>query len=221
MNVTAGTLLMKLAVGESPQEYPVTLSRVRADYPNTSFAAEPSEELINAMGYLVVESTPMPAGDVVTEGEPELVEGKYRQTWTVRDYTPEEEVEELALRKPILTAEIENLRIQTLEAGFLFDFGGEYGELNVQCRAQDRINLIASRIDADAYVAAGQGTQLLPFRTFENIIVQIPATELVAMTNAALSYIRAVYYAGWVLKDQVDAATTLEALPTIPETLTI
>lgn len=220
MKVTAGTLLLKLATETSPQEYPVSLAGVRADT-GASFAVEPEEELINHFGYVVVDPVAVPTGDVVTEGEPELVEGRYRQTWTTRAYTAEEEAAQLAAKKIELTQQVENLRITKLEAGFPYDFGAEHGTMIVQCRAEDRTNLIASRIDADSFVTAGQGDQLLPFRTFENVIVMMMAADLVTMTNAALAYIRQVYGATWMLKDAIDGATTLAGLPVVPETLTV
>jgi len=71
-------------------DYPLTLRQVRQAVPNVSLPKKPDEATLNALGYATIQPTELPTGDVVTEGKPELVEGVWRQTWSVRDFTQEE-----------------------------------------------------------------------------------------------------------------------------------
>lgn len=64
---------------------------VRALYPNTSLPSHLPEAMLEDHGYFEEHPTPIPEGDVVTEGQPEQREdGKWYQTWNVREFTPEE-----------------------------------------------------------------------------------------------------------------------------------
>lgn len=217
MKVTASTLLINVVTSE----YPVSLLKVRQDNPNISFAAEPEDSVLDDLGYSVVHRVDAPAGDVVTEGAPEYVDGAWRQTWVVREFTAEELAAQLQARKSDMTQQIDQLRDATLANGFRFVFSGEAGEQGVQVREQDKINIVASRIIADAFINMGQPETLMDFRTFENNTLRIPATEIVALSNAAFQRVTQVYAAAWVLKDQVAAATTLAELPVLPETLDV
>lgn len=68
-----------------------TLNQIRRAHPNISLPRNPSDETLAALGYARIQPTPRPAGDVVTQGQPEQdEEGVWRQTWAVRDFTTEE-----------------------------------------------------------------------------------------------------------------------------------
>jgi hypothetical protein len=71
-------------------DYPLTLRQIHQAVPNVSLPKEPDEATLSVLGFAAVQPTERPSGDVVTEGHPELVEGTWRQTWVVRDFTPEE-----------------------------------------------------------------------------------------------------------------------------------
>ena len=70
---------------------PVSSNAIRRAHPNTSLPRNPSDDTLAALGYARVHPTPRPDGDVVTEGQPDQGDdGKWYQTWEVRDFTPEE-----------------------------------------------------------------------------------------------------------------------------------
>lgn len=217
MNITASTLLIK----NETQEYPCSLLKVRQDNPNVSFAAEPDESIVNDLGFSVVAPTQPPAGDVVTEDKPEQIDGVWTQKWLVRDHTADELASMLAAQKSALSAQIDTLRDTKLGEGFQYDFGGSDGVLGVQLRERDCLNITGLRVTADGFIAAGQGDQLLPFRTLENKVVMATANAIVAMSNAAFQRVSAVYGASWTLKEQVDAATVAVDLPVLPATLDV
>ena len=67
----------------------------------------PNEQLLANYDVYPLITTPAPNGDVVTEGIPELVGKEWHQTWNVRLYTSEENLQnkkELMEREPRLFA---------------------------------------------------------------------------------------------------------------------
>tara|TARA_R100001039_G_C1830066_1_gene94428 strand:- start:159 stop:662 length:504 start_codon:yes stop_codon:yes gene_type:complete len=72
-------------------DYPLTLRQVKRLLPNVALPENPDEATLNALGFATVQPIERPVGDVVTRGQPEQREdGKWYQTWQVRDYTSEE-----------------------------------------------------------------------------------------------------------------------------------
>jgi hypothetical protein len=77
------------------ERYPYSITDLRIDHPETSFPAFPSEQSLAEWGVFPVTSTSPPPLDPMTQeaewGAPELVDGAWTQTWTVRAKTPEEQ----------------------------------------------------------------------------------------------------------------------------------
>ena len=83
-------LLLKL----SDQTYPYTLSELRRDYPNVSFPSDlagidPSDF---GAAEVVTDDPPgyNPNTQAIVPNPPQLIDGEYRVTWTVRSLTTEE-----------------------------------------------------------------------------------------------------------------------------------
>lgn len=75
------------------EQYPYTLSDLRAEYPNTSFPQPFDQETLDSYGIVEVQTSSVPVPTYkqnVTEGAPELVEGIWKQTWVVTDKPAEE-----------------------------------------------------------------------------------------------------------------------------------
>lgn len=217
MNVTAGSVLIKL----DGLVYPLTLAQVRALEPDTSFAAEPSEEALAEFGYALVHPQERPAGDVVTEGTPVLEGGQWNQVWQARAYTPEELEAELSSRRRVISSQMDALRESKLAEGFPYDFGAEYGVQHVQLRSEDIVNLLCLRMGAEEYVAAGAPDSVMELRTREDNEIDVMASDMLSITRVALLYGMKVYKAAWAVKNQAKAATTIAALPEVPAELTI
>jgi hypothetical protein len=70
--------------------YPYTIAHLKADHPITSFPETMSDAMLQGYGMFVVASAAQPTHDpsisFVAEGTPTLVDGKWTQTWQVRDY---------------------------------------------------------------------------------------------------------------------------------------
>jgi hypothetical protein len=76
-------------------EYPLSSKDILRRHPDTCFPAEvePFEAVLPCHGYAVVQPEPQPQTDHtlnVTEGQPELIEDVYYQTWVVTDASSEE-----------------------------------------------------------------------------------------------------------------------------------
>lgn len=199
--------------------YPITLDQIRDKLKaTTSFTATPEVEEMIALGYQPVYDTPIPVNDVVIAGPPQLLEGKWYQSWIERPYSQAELNDQLATRKAELLRAAEDLRISQFECGFAYAFNE--GTYHVQIRNADRSNLTSLRIIAKEVVVAG-GAMNFSFRVYENICVVLTAAELIAMTDAAFYAVSIGYQKIWDFKDAVTAATTLAELPTLPAEATL
>jgi hypothetical protein len=75
------------------EKYPYTIGELRKDNNQTSFPANIHESLLNEYNVFKVESVEQPSVGFdknVTEGQPELVDGVWKQVWTVTNATAEE-----------------------------------------------------------------------------------------------------------------------------------
>lgn len=74
--------------------YPVSSAAIREAFPSTSFPEHLDEADLSSFGFAPVRLSPRPVFDPMThavyEGEPELADGIYSQTWVIRAKTPEE-----------------------------------------------------------------------------------------------------------------------------------
>lgn len=76
------------------QHYPYSVSQLRAENPNVSFPANPSDALLADYGVYPVTLVEAPQINQMTqsvsEGQPVYTAGQWRQTWVVRDATAQE-----------------------------------------------------------------------------------------------------------------------------------
>jgi len=199
----------------SDRTYPVYMPAVRKENPLKSFAINPTVLQISKVGYAVVEPVDRPTGDVVTEGDPELDNGVYKQTWVVRSFNADELAANLSTAKTTLQNQLNTYCDNLLELGVSYDFGGTDGTQHVQVRDGDRANLASLRIKAQNRIAASDETVAL-FRTYENKIISMTPEQIVTMTDAAFDGYYAILAGVWALKDQATNATDLAGLPAVP-----
>lgn len=213
MDITASTLLLKVDTGD----YPLYLQQVRMANPTVSFPENPSEDVIADVGYAVVTPVARPVADVVTEGTPELVDGVYYQTWDVRNFNDTEKATRLAARKNAVSTELLELRDRDLAGGFSFTTS-DSRTFGVQLRPEDRVNLLGLRLEAEYLLNNAPEVETV-FRSTENVNYSLLPQELLNMCNAALTTLKQVYGASWVLRDQIVNALAIEDIPTLPESL--
>jgi hypothetical protein len=215
MKVTLASLLIDV----DTLEYPLGLAVVRQRLQNVSMAEEPEVEELADHGYAVVQPVAMPAGDVVTEGVPELFEGEYRQVWVIRAFTPEETAENLATSKALLMEELGEIRARTLHQGTEYLFPDSEVQ-HIQLRGDDRANLAGLALKAERRIRANDDT-LFYFRTFEDELRPLTPVEMVAMTDEAFDKFTGILAVVWALEAQIKAATSPAELPVLPNTIVV
>lgn len=193
--------------------YPLFMDSLAIYAPNTAFGSTTDAETLIEFGLEIVKEVPAPINDVVTEGVPEEVNGEWQQTWVSRTFTEAEMADKLAEAKSVLQAQAESLRVAQFERGFPHTFGENV--YHVQIRNADRSNLLGLRTVAKEVVAAG-GDMTFEFRVYENVVVAINATEMVAVADAAFVAATLGYKKTWDVKDGADRAVALDELPTLP-----
>lgn len=77
------------------EKYPYTVNELRKENPETSFPKNIPESLLNEFGVFKVENTPTDVvgiGKFLFEGQPELVDGVWKQVWLEGDLPYEEQL---------------------------------------------------------------------------------------------------------------------------------
>lgn len=204
-------------IHEESKLYPLTLASIRAQFPNLSFGDYPSQEAMRAVGFVVVQPTEKPEGDVVNEEAPnQMQDGSWVQVWNTRAYTQEELASLLAGEASALQTNADALRDAALSSGLPVDFGGDYGVQHVQLRDTDQPKILG--LKESAVRAKGQGvtSPVLSLRTRENNIVQLTPDQMIAVSFMALDAVVSILSQSWALKDAASRAATREELPALP-----
>lgn len=210
--VNSSTLFIEVATGK----YPVTLSDIARKYTDRSFSVTPPRVDISDLGYEVVNPSLKPEGDVVLEGQPELIEGEWFKVWDVRNYNDSEKSVMFTQRKETLSSQVIQIRNDDFEIGTTYTLSPEVS-FNVQLRQEDRINLLLLNMRAKEAILA-EDTSLESFRSYENITFKLTPTQIVEMTDTALTAVKSIYEQSWKFKDQIEAAVKMEDLPELPVT---
>lgn len=225
MSVTETTQLASQPITNSTQfiviatgEYPLGLTQIRYRHPNISFGTSVDEAFFKALGYGVVAPTEKPTGEVVVEATPLLENGAYIQQWTARAFNQEELNTQLAARRASIETDVDALLARTLEKGAAFDFG-DLGTLHVQMRTEDRINITGLKQAAEYAISKGMADKVFRIRTYENVVVEVMAEDLLNMAWAYLDAFSAFMEKAWKIKDDAKVAESLEELPVVPASL--
>lgn len=213
MNIDIDTKLIDLATGI----YPMYLSQILSQRADLVFEEPPTDEIIRQYGFAVVHPVDRPGGDVVNEETPTLVDDQYYQTWSAREFTQDEIADQLDKRKQELAAALLAIREADLAGGFLHVVD-ENTIFGVQLRPEDRVNLIGLRMEA-MYLVDKNIDMMNSFRSTENISYTLTPQQLLDLCNKALVAGKQIYANSWVIKDQIEQATTLAQLPVLPNTL--
>ncbi|MDC8802554.1 DUF4376 domain-containing protein [Halomonas pacifica] len=193
---------------ETATATPTTLTQIRQANPTALLARSPTDHDVGPLGYAVLHPSAAPEGDVVTLGTPEQRDdGRWYQTWNVREFTPEERTQQLADAKAAKRQEIDRARDDAFAAGLPYEIAGEPDV--VQTRLADKINLLGLRMEAQELKTAGVTDAVMPFRGLSNVQRHLTPDDMIALTNAALAHIQQIYQHSWQLKDAVDDATIL------------
>ena len=157
--------------------------------------------------------------EIRRETDPVLIDGEWVQQWVVESIVPDDPDELHSFIKGVraeLKLRVNAIRDQHHAAGYSHDFGAEYGVQTLQSRDdRDRTNWLVLDSNAGKLVAAGLGDTLMEMRPESNISMMIPASDVVVILSAMASWGGSVLRRSWELKDQIDAAETVEQLTAI------
>lgn len=193
-------------------EWPVWFSDIQRLNPLVFWPAQVTEEELITLGYAIIHPREPGVGDVVTETDPEYIEGQFFQRWSVRNFTPEEIQANLDIRKNGLLNQVIKLKNEAMAKGYPYMFGEQ--RMHVQMRDADRVNILG--MSERSMRTSGL---IQDFRTYENINVPLDDVELFKMTNAVGDAYTQLMQKVWEFKDQINQATAEAELPQIPATL--
>lgn len=196
------------------KEYPIYLNQIRRRHPEVSIATNPREESLAALGYAVVHDSPRPTGDVVEQGDPVEVNGRYEKGWTVREFTQAEAANRLEQARTAHLEAISQYEASYLERGFPYEFGEN--TYHIQLRDGDIGRITGFRVKADELIALGITDPVMEFRVYENVVVKLTPAEASAMADAAFTGYTAFLRSIWDLKDLTRLAEREEEFPEIP-----
>lgn len=212
---------MAVFIKFSTGAYPIYEHQIKQENPLTSFGPVITNVAAIPLGYMVVNETVRPDGDVVEEGQPTLGDdGEYYQTWSSRDFTEEELEASLETKKAELLRQVEALTSSALAAGASFDFS-ETDTPNigkVAMRDGDRVNVIGLKQAAERELANSTNGQIY-IRCVGGDIKAMSPQKCIDMSWAVYGAFTAVMAASWGLQGQIKAASSIAALPTLPDTL--
>lgn len=178
---------------------------VRALYPNTSFPARMDESILADHGYFPEHPSERPVGDIVTEGEPELrSDGKWYQTWVVRDFTPEEQQQRFEDEKLALLQAATDMRWDVMTGGMTLPNGVQVG---TTIDDQNRITSVV----ANAELAGLTDADEVDFKAASGW-VRITISEVKQIAGAIGQFVQSCYSAERAHHDAIEALETREEI---------
>lgn len=105
-----------------------------------------------------------------------------------------------------IPAKVNAERERRLIAGVTVNVSG-YGNIPLQGRDQDQINLLALKDTARDLAAAGVTTAVIPFRDADNVTHTLTPAQMIELANEGKTAASAIYQASWAIKARNDLAT--------------
>lgn len=211
MIVTQSTPLVR-PFGPRGMEYPVYLADARRAFPNVSFSTEQDESQLVDFGYFPLHLGTPPAGDVVTQTEPKLIDGKWTRQYVSRSYTEEELSVKLSQAKDAALAALDAKLQAGYDEGFLYQFD-EAGTLHHFSMTPANQQLLTGMHILAAMPENAEKTYRL--RTIENTTVEYTAAQVVAMTKSMMEHAYGELSSLWQVMDAISASKTLPELQVV------
>lgn len=194
------------------KSYPMYFSDVRVANPNTGFPYPIRMDVLEPFHYSPVFPTDKPAGDVVTNGEPELRDdGRYYQTWVIRDYTEEEAKEILEGRKYFSNFNAVEVLRADREKGVSYSYG------------DNNYTLSLLETDLNALYAMQNHIQLNPdvnvkYRTRDGQILDLSPEQFDGFYDSVMESYFTLINSYWDYLTSMNSVTDLKQYPEEPLT---
>jgi len=199
----------------SDGKYPVFLAHFRADNPNVSIGSWIYSENLVEFGYFPVIPKEMPVGDVVTEGAPEFNDQtqEWEQTWSVRDFTPEEIVANLVAAKDGRKSEAQAVLSEDLNLGIPYPY--DEREYQVRVKSFDLATLVTIKnvLEEDGEAS----TDSYPFQFLDGYKADFTHEEMSELINSVSRSHYNLMKTYWAYIDQVDQSPDIESIPELPQ----
>lgn len=189
-------------------EYPVTVRAFRNLGHGWVFGPEVDEAVANSLGFYLVSPTDRPEGDVVTEGAPSGdVASGFKQTWVVRDFTPEEKLADLESRKEAAVRLVDEAVERARAWGAPLEIDGVIQ--HVQLREKDIANLTGL-----AMKALRTPDRNFMFCSREDNVNEMTGSEITSLTDFAFEQFEQLMNKSWMLKANARSAESVADIPT-------
>lgn len=213
--VTAPVILDSASAYIRPADmaYPYTYGRLRSDFPQVSFPAHPTAEMLAQYGIFPVQTVPAPEYYRLTQVRAELppaeIDGVWTQQWVVRDKT----MEELVAVRDSLHDQRRTARTNAEMAGFVFQ--GKRID-------SDRDSIL--RITQAALLASQALAAEQPFGVewvcADDSVLELDAAGMLAMQQVLTLHGLACHNRSQVLRELIDAAADGPALSAVANAIT-
>ena len=109
------------------------------------------------------------------------------------------------VERHILEQKVNQERDRRIEAGTVVSIEG-YGNVPLQGRAVDQLNLMALASTAKDMADAGIAAAVIPFRDAENVMHNLTPAQFLDLSRQGKEAAAAIYSASWALKDALEIA---------------
>jgi hypothetical protein len=201
-----------LIINNAVAEYPFDATRVRSRFPDVSFPATFSDDVLASVGVVNVQQIDQPAvkeTQALREDAPKLVKGVWTQQWAVDDLSPAQISDKLAQAKAALWAQAKVLRDAAVNGGCDVDGLGRFDTDLIS-----RTNLsgavvaaIASKLNASPISIA--------WKLADNTIAQLDGQTLIASGLSVVSQIAAIHETAQSIGHAIQGAASLTELAAI------
>lgn len=212
MFVTQKTLLIEV----STQKYPLSLQQLQSKVTQYSFGNFVDVAVLRELGYEVVEPVEPPLPDGYTEDKPQLVDGRYVQTYKKVTKTAEDILREFTDVKQHARNHLTSLLQKALTEGCQYNFG------TVRLPDIQRIRMLES--DRGELLWISEMSERFPtkthlVRTAENKVYPISSSVAGDLLNTVLLEYDKIVTEYWRLEKAIADASDKDTIPTLPEKL--
>lgn len=163
---------------------------------NVSLPRNPSDDTLAALGYALIHPTARPEGGVVTQGQPEKGEdGRWYQTWEVRDFTDDELAEREQRQRVELAQQIADRRWQA-----------ETGGTTISGMPLDTGRDSQALITGAALAAMLDPEYSVQWKT-QGGFVDLTAEQIIAVASAVRAHVQACFDREAELLEALEAGT--------------
>lgn len=199
--------------------YPLTLQNLKQENPLVGFPPSPQESSINNLGYAVVDRTAPPEQytGVLIEDPPIIdpEDGRYKQVWNTRPFTPEELAEMLATARGDCYNRLEEYRFSLYNGGVSFtDSDSETFSVHIHDQSVQALVVTATRALIEKDVVDPVPTYIVHDVNLDAFI--LGNADMLALYKLVSEKHDDAIAKVTALQQLIDNAQTIEDLPEIP-----